>query len=67
MNNLTRTLLAGAGHGAADGRDWWCMEPDMGTACMIFFIAAVMLFVAGLSIRYIVAAAALAVAGGSIC
>jgi len=28
-------------------------EPDMGTACMIFFIAAVMLFVAGLSYRYI--------------
>jgi cell division protein FtsW len=28
-------------------------EPDMGTACMIAFIAAVMLFVAGLSLRYI--------------
>ncbi|HKS67587.1 MAG TPA: putative lipid II flippase FtsW [Candidatus Acidoferrales bacterium] len=28
-------------------------EPDMGTACMIAFIAAVMLFVAGLSVRYI--------------
>ncbi|HXW61406.1 MAG TPA: putative lipid II flippase FtsW [Candidatus Acidoferrales bacterium] len=28
-------------------------EPDLGTACMIFFIAAVMLFVAGLSYRYI--------------
>jgi len=28
-------------------------EPDMGTACMIFFIAAVMLFIAGLSYRYI--------------
>jgi cell division protein FtsW len=32
-------------------------EPDMGTACMIFFIAAVMLFIAGLSYRYIVGAA----------
>ncbi len=29
-------------------------EPDMGTACMIFFIAAVMLFVAGLSYKYII-------------
>ena len=28
-------------------------EPDMGTACMISFIAFVMLFVAGLSFRYI--------------
>lgn len=31
-------------------------EPDMGTACMILFIAAVMLFVAGLSYRYMAAA-----------
>ena len=29
-------------------------EPDMGTACMVFLIAMVMLFVAGLSYRYIV-------------
>jgi len=36
-------------------------EPDMGTACMIFFIAAVMLFVAGLSYRYILAAVLAAV------
>jgi len=28
-------------------------EPDMGTACMIAFIAGVMLFVAGVSLRYI--------------
>src|SRR6185312_8370911 len=35
-------------------------EPDMGTACMIFFIAAVMLFVAGLSFKYIGIAAAVA-------
>jgi cell division protein FtsW len=30
-------------------------EPDMGTACMIFLIAMVMLFVAGLSYKYIFA------------
>ena len=35
-------------------------EPDMGTACMIFFTAAVMLFVAGLSFGYIAAAIAAA-------
>jgi cell division protein FtsW len=29
------------------------VEPDMGTACMIAFIAAAMLFVAGISLRYI--------------
>src|SRR5271154_985310 len=32
-------------------------EPDMGTACMIFFVAAVMLYVAGLSYQYIIGAA----------
>jgi cell division protein FtsW len=32
-------------------------EPDMGTACMIFFIAAVMLFVSGISLRYVAGAA----------
>jgi cell division protein FtsW len=32
-------------------------EPDMGTACMLFFIAAVMLFVAGISLRYVAIAA----------
>jgi cell division protein FtsW len=31
-------------------------EPDMGTACMILLIAATMLFVSGLSMRYIVGA-----------
>jgi len=36
-------------------------EPDMGTACMVVFIAAVMLFIAGLSMRYIVGAVALLV------
>jgi cell division protein FtsW len=35
-------------------------EPDMGTACMISLIAFVMLFVSGLSLRYIVATAAAA-------
>jgi cell division protein FtsW len=30
-------------------------EPDMGTACMIFMIAFVMLYVSGLSLRYIFA------------
>jgi len=30
-------------------------EPDMGTACMIFLIAMVMLYVAGLSYKYIIA------------
>jgi cell division protein FtsW len=32
-------------------------EPDMGTACMISFIALVMLFVSGLSLRYLAGAA----------
>jgi cell division protein FtsW len=32
-------------------------EPDMGTACMIFFIGAVMLFVSGFSLRYAAGAA----------
>jgi cell division protein FtsW len=36
-------------------------EPDMGTACMIFLIAMVMLFVAGLSYRYIFATALAAI------
>ena len=36
-------------------------EPDMGTACMIFFIAAVMLFISGLSYGYIAGAALAAV------
>ncbi len=31
-------------------------EPDMGTACMIAFVGAVMLFVAGISLRYILPA-----------
>jgi cell division protein FtsW len=52
VNNLRRTLLP------ALGTVLFIVvlvykEPDMGTACMIFFVAAVMLFVAGLSFRYI--------------
>ena len=35
-------------------------EPDMGTACMISLIAFVMLFVSGLSLRYVAAAIAVA-------
>src|ERR1700735_4186075 len=31
-------------------------EPDMGTACMILLIAATMLFVSGLSMKYMVGA-----------
>ena len=38
-------------------------EPDMGTACMIFFIAVVMLFVSGLSLRYMGGAALAALPG----
>lgn len=36
-------------------------EPDMGTACMILLVAATMLFVSGLSMRYIVGAALAAI------
>jgi cell division protein FtsW len=36
-------------------------EPDMGTACMIFLIAMVMMYVAGLSYRYIIPTALAAV------
>jgi cell division protein FtsW len=36
-------------------------EPDMGTACMILFIVAVMLFIAGLSFRYVIAAGVAAI------
>jgi cell division protein FtsW len=55
VNNLTRTLLPILGTVALIMALIY-KEPDLGTACMIFFIAAVMLFVAGLSYRYIVAA-----------
>ena len=60
VNNVTRTLLPAVGTVLLMVALVY-KEPDLGTACMIFFIAAVMLFVAGISIRYIVAAAAVAV------
>lgn len=55
VNNLPRTLLPVLGTVTLIMALIY-KEPDMGTACMVFFIAAVMLFVAGLSYRYIAAA-----------
>jgi len=60
VNHLTQTILPAVGTillmvGLV------YEEPDLGTACMIFFIAAVMLFIAGLSYRYIFTAAAVAI------
>ena len=52
INNLTQTLLPAMGTVLLMVALVY-KEPDMGTACMIFFIAAVMLFIAGLSYRYI--------------
>jgi cell division protein FtsW len=52
VNNWRRTLLPALGTALLIVVLVY-KEPDMGTACMIFFIAAVMLFVAGLSFRYI--------------
>lgn len=60
VNNLSRTLLPVLGTVLLIVALIY-KEPDLGTACMIFFIAAVMLFVAGLSYRYIAAAALAAV------
>jgi cell division protein FtsW len=55
VNNLRQTLLPAVGTVLlVVGLVY--KEPDMGTACMIFFIAAVMLFIAGLSYRYILGA-----------
>src|ERR1700685_4710901 len=56
INNVTRTLLPAIGAVLLMVALVY-KEPDMGTACMIFFIAAVMLFIAGLSHRYFVGAA----------
>jgi cell division protein FtsW len=56
INHVTRTLLPAIGAVLLMVALVY-KEPDMGTACMIFFIAAVMLFIAGLSYRYIVGAA----------
>ena len=60
VNNVTRTLLPALGTVLLMVAMVY-KEPDLGTACMIFFSAAVMLFIAGISIRYVVAAAAVAV------
>ncbi|MGD1212196.1 MAG: putative lipid II flippase FtsW [Candidatus Acidiferrales bacterium] len=60
VNNLTQTLLPALGTVLLIVALVY-KEPDLGTACMIFFSAAVMLFVAGLSMRYIAAAAAVGV------
>jgi cell division protein FtsW len=60
VNNLPRTLLPILGTVALVTALIY-KEPDLGTACMIFFIAAVMLFVAGLSYRYIAAAVVAAI------
>jgi cell division protein FtsW len=60
VNNVTRTLLPALGTVMLMVAMVY-KEPDLGTACMIFFSAAVMLFIAGLSLRYIAIAAAVAV------
>ena len=56
VNSIRQTLLPALGTVLAIVALVY-KEPDMGTACMIFFIAAVMLFIAGLSYRYIAGAA----------
>ena len=55
INDLTHTLVPAVGTVLLMVGLVY-LEPDMGTACMVFFIAAVMLFIAGLSYRYIAAA-----------
>ena len=47
INNLTHTLLPALGTILLMVALVY-KEPDMGTACMIFFIAAAMLFIAGI-------------------
>jgi cell division protein FtsW len=60
VNNLRQTLLPAIGTVLlVVGLIY--KEPDLGTACMISFIAAVMLFIAGLSYRYIFGAALAAI------
>jgi cell division protein FtsW len=59
VNDLRRTLLPALGTVLLIVALVY-KEPDMGTACMIFFIAAVMLFVSGLSLRYVATAAVVA-------
>src|ERR1700735_3391994 len=55
INNITRTLLPAIGTVLLVGVLVY-KEPDMGTACMILFIAAAMLFIAGISHKYILGA-----------
>jgi cell division protein FtsW len=56
INNLTHTLVPALGTILLMVALVY-KEPDLGTACMIFFIAAAMLFIAGISYRYIACAA----------
>jgi len=60
VNNIRQTLLPALGTVLAMVALVY-KEPDMGTACMIFFIAAVMLFISGLSYAYIAGAVLAAV------
>lgn len=60
VNNFSRTLLPAGGTVLLLVALVY-KEPDLGTACMIFFIAAVMLFISGLSYRYIVGALLVAI------
>jgi len=60
VNNLKQTLLPALG-AVALPFGLVLIEPDMGTACMIAFIAVAMLFVAGISLRYIAPVAAAAI------
>ena len=60
VNSIRQTLLPALGTVVAMVALVY-KEPDMGTACMIFFIAAVMLFISGLSYKYILGAALAAI------
>jgi cell division protein FtsW len=60
VNNITHTLLPGMGLVLLIA-GLVVLEPDLGTALEIFIIAMAMLFVAGLSHKYIAAASAVAV------
>lgn len=60
VNNLRQTLLPAIG-AVALLFGLVLVEPDMGTACMIAFIAAVMVYVAGISLKYILPVALAAI------
>jgi cell division protein FtsW len=60
VNDLSRTILPAAGTVLVMVA-LILAEPDMGTACMILLIALTMLFVSGLSVRYIFGAALAAI------